>query len=80
LPFPELIETHASYFRSLETAVGDFLARQLDELADMARLVRATSPDTYEARVEVLESDRDEQIRAQGFDSACGANYLRDAM
>jgi hypothetical protein len=80
LPFAELIETHAAYFRSLGTPVGDWLSGQLEELADMARTLRANSPDTYDARLEVLEADRVEMIRAQGFDSACDANYLRDAM
>jgi hypothetical protein len=50
LPFPELVAVQAAFFRSKGTPFFDWLAREVDDLAALARSLNATSPETFDDR------------------------------
>lgn len=55
LPFPEFVAAHASWLRSLDSDPYAWLARKVDELADLARFLRAVGPDDFDAKQELQE-------------------------
>jgi hypothetical protein len=60
----ELVDHEALAYRAWETPEGDFLARQMERLAQLVRWTGATTPEDHEARMEVW----DEQLRQQWED------------
>jgi hypothetical protein len=50
---------------------GDFLARQMERLAQLIRWTNASTPEDHEARMEVW----DEEIREQWFDRGYHEGY-----
>lgn len=60
----ETIDDEARSYWSWGTPTGDFLARQMERLAQLVRWTGATTPADHEARMEVWEED----IRAQQYD------------
>ena len=62
--FVEQIDQEALGYRSWKTPVGDFLARQMERLAQLVRWTGATSPEEHEDRMAVW----DDEIRSQWFD------------
>lgn len=50
LSFPDWIAVHAAYFRSLGTRTGDWLAREIDDLAATARALGAMTTDQFDRR------------------------------
>ena len=62
----ELVDHEALAYRAWKTPEGDFLARQMERLAQLVRWTSATTPEDHEARMEVW----DEQLRQQWED--CG--------
>ena len=57
LPMPDWIEIQAQLFRLHRSNLADWLAQKLDDLAAECRYLRATTPDEFDAREEVLARD-----------------------
>src|SRR5689334_14072662 len=55
--FPELIEREALGYRTWGNDVGEFLARQLEQLAQLVRWTQAPGPDEFEARLEAWDAE-----------------------
>jgi hypothetical protein len=55
--FPEQIEHEALAFRAQGTALGAFLAEQLERIAGLARFLQAATPAEFYDRQEVEEDD-----------------------
>lgn len=55
LPFPEFIETQASWFRSFGHDAADFLTSQLDQIAATARYLKAKCPADFDSRAALCE-------------------------
>ena len=60
----ETIEHEAMAYRAWGTPIGEFLARQMERLAQLVRWTGATTPDEHEARMEVWDAE----ISARYFD------------
>ena len=56
-PAAEWVETQASWFRSQRTAAGDWLAAEIQELADLARALHAATPEQFSDRRNTLSRD-----------------------
>src|SRR4051794_22416237 len=52
VPFAQWLADQASYYRSLGTEAGAFVAELIQGTAEMARSLKAASPAEYEARLE----------------------------
>ncbi len=57
LTFAELIDHEALGYRAWGTPVGDFLARHMDELAQLVRWTHATTPDEHDSRKEAWDAE-----------------------
>jgi hypothetical protein len=68
LTFAELIDHEALDYRAWGTPVGDFLARQMEILAQSVRWTGATTPEEHESRIEVWDGDLRERWRAIGYE------------
>jgi len=68
--FADYLEYHAGLYRSQEDAEAVFIANLLQAAADNARRHSATTPAELEARQELEDDDRDNRLRAEGYDSA----------
>ena len=55
LTLAELVDRQAAFYRGWNNAAGEMMARAMDELALKVRLTDATTPDEFEARVEILD-------------------------
>src|SRR5262249_42041176 len=53
LVLAEVVEHEAMGYRAWGTPAGDFLARQMDRLAQLIRWTNAATPEDHEARMEV---------------------------
>ena len=60
----EIVDHEAMGYRAWGTPTGEFLARQMERLAQLIRWTGADDPIEHEARMEVW----DEEIREQWFD------------
>jgi hypothetical protein len=60
----EAVEHEALAYRAQGTPIGDFLAAQMERLAQLIRWTGATTPAEHEARMEVW----DETVREQWFE------------
>lgn len=60
----ETVEHEALSYRAWNTPIGDFLASQMERLAQLIRWTGATTPAEHEARMEVW----DETIREEWFE------------
>jgi hypothetical protein len=60
----EIVEHEAMGYGAWGTPEGDFLARQMDRLAQLIRWTGASKPEDYEARMEVW----DDEIRDRFYD------------
>jgi hypothetical protein len=60
----EIVEHEALGYRAWGTPTGDFLASQMERLAQLIRWTGTTTPEEHEARMEVW----DEDIREKCFD------------
>jgi hypothetical protein len=60
----EVVDHEAMGYRAWGTPTGEFLARQMERLAQLIRWTGASDPVEHEARMEVW----DEEIREQWFD------------
>jgi hypothetical protein len=57
LTLVEAVENEARGYRAWRTPEGDFLARQLERLAQLGRFTGASSPEEFDERLQVLEAD-----------------------
>ncbi len=71
LTLAEVIAQETVAFRARRTATGEFLARQMERLAQLIRWTGATTPEDHEVRMEVWE----EEIREQWFDRGYHDGY-----
>ena len=60
----EIVEHEAMGYRAWGTPEGNFLARQMDRLAQLIRWTGAATPEDHETRMEVW----DDEIRERFFD------------
>jgi hypothetical protein len=60
----ELVDHEAMGYRTWGTPAGEFLARQMDRLAQLIRWTGASTPEEHETRMEVWDDD----VREQWFD------------
>jgi hypothetical protein len=60
----EVVDHEAMAYRAWGTPAGEFLARQMERLAQLVRWTGATTPEEHEARMEVW----DQEVREQWFD------------
>jgi hypothetical protein len=58
LPFPDWIECQAGWFRSLSSNAGDWLAAELQQLADLARSLWADTPERLVDRRDAMDRER----------------------
>jgi hypothetical protein len=71
LTLAEVVDHEAMGYRAWGTPVGDFLARQMERLAQLVRWTDAATPEDHEARMEVW----DEEIREQWFERGYHEGY-----
>jgi hypothetical protein len=69
----ERVDHEALAFRSEGTPEGDFLAGQMERLAQLIRWTGAATPEDHEARMEVWEAE----IRDQHFDRGFREGRIR---
>lgn len=67
----EAVDREARAYRARGTPEGEFLARQLERLAQLVRWTGAAAPEEHEARMEVW----DEELRRQWEDRGYAAGY-----
>lgn len=60
LTLAELVDRQVAFYRGWDNPAGEMIARALEELALKVRMTDATTPDEFEARVEILDA----QVRA----------------
>jgi hypothetical protein len=60
----EFVDHEAMAYRAWGTPAGEFLARQMERLAQLIRWTGATTPEEYESRMEIW----DEEIREQWYE------------
>ena len=64
----EAIDREALAYRSQETVIGDFLATQLERLAQIIRFTESVTPAEFSDRFDVLEGQARDQWREVGFE------------
>lgn len=69
----ELADQEACAFRAWGNPVGELFARHMDELAVRIRMTDATTPEEYEARIDVYEDDIRGQWEARGYEAGLEA-------
>jgi hypothetical protein len=67
----EIVDREVIGYRARGTATGEFLARQMERLAQLIRWTDAATPEDHEARMEVW----DEEIREQWFNRGYHEGY-----
>ncbi|GAC1467501.1 MAG: hypothetical protein NVSMB9_09170 [Isosphaeraceae bacterium] len=65
--FAELIDQESLGYRAWGTNVGDFLAREMEKLAQLVRWTQATTPEEHEARMEVWDDEIRQRYEAIGY-------------
>jgi hypothetical protein len=63
----ETVDHEATAYRAWGTPAGDFLARQLERLAQLIRWTGATTPQEHEDRMEIWDDDLRRQWEERGF-------------
>ena len=69
----EVVEHEALGYRAWNTPIGDFLASQMERLAQLIRWTGATTPAEHEARMDVW----DETLREQWFERGLAESESR---
>jgi hypothetical protein len=63
----ELVDHEALAYRAWGMPEGEFLARQMERLAQLVRWTGATTPEDHEARMEVWDDDLRQQWEDRGY-------------
>src|SRR5262249_57081913 len=63
----ETVDHEALAYRAWGTPTGEFLARQMERLAQLIRWTGATTPEDHEARMEVWDDDLRRQWEDRGY-------------
>src|SRR5271157_308830 len=63
----EIVEHEAEGYRAWRTPEGEFLARQMDRLAQLIRWTGATTPEDHEDRMEVWDAEIRDRYWDMGF-------------
>ncbi len=71
----ELVDHEALAYRGWGTTEGDFLARQMERLAQLIRLTEAETPGDFEDRLEVYECDLRAREYDRGFEDGTSRSY-----
>jgi hypothetical protein len=71
----EVVDHEAMAYRAWGTPEGDFLARQMERLAQLIRLTEAETPGEFEDRLEVYECDLRAREYDRGFDDGTIRSY-----
>jgi hypothetical protein len=71
----ELADHEALAYRAWGTPDGDFLARQMERLAQLIRLTEAETPGDFEDRLEVYECDLRAREYDRGFEDGMSRSY-----
>jgi hypothetical protein len=71
----ETVDHEALAYRAWGTPDGDFLARQIDRLAQLIRLTGAQTPGQFEDRLEVYECDMRAREYDRGFEDGANRSY-----
>jgi hypothetical protein len=69
----ELVSHEAMAYRAWTLLRSNFLACQLDRLAQLIRFVGASTPNEFDERIEVLEADVREQWFRNGYEDGMEA-------
>lgn len=69
LTLAETVDHEALAYRAWGTPAGDFLARQMERLAQLVRWTGATTPEDHEARMEVWDDDLRRQWEDRGYEA-----------
>jgi hypothetical protein len=77
LTFPEWLRMVGHTLRDLGSSGATWLAGEVDQLADLADAVGATTPEDLDARREVLDEGHDDAIRQEARSGAF-ALFCRD--
>ena len=79
LTLAEVVEHETMGYRAWGTPTGEFLARQMERLAQLIRWTNATTPEDHEARIEVWDAEIREQWFERGYQEGYEAGR-RDAV
>ena len=71
----ELVDHEALAYRAWGTTEGDFLAGQMERLAQLIRLTEAETPGDFEDRLEVYECDLRAREYDRGFEDGAARSY-----
>ena len=71
----EIVDHEALAYRGWNTPDGDFLARQMERLAQLIRLTQAETPEQFEDRLEVYEFDLRAREYDRGFEDGTTRSY-----
>jgi hypothetical protein len=69
LSLADLADHVATHFRGWHNDAGDLFARTLEELGQKIRFTQADTPADFEARLEILEADRDDSHYRDGYEN-----------
>ncbi len=75
----EIVDHEAMAYRAWGTPAGDFLARQMERLAQLIRWTGASTPEEHEARMEVWDDEVREQWYDRGYHEGLEAGRLQGA-
>ena len=75
----EVVDHEAMAYRAWGTPAGDFLARQMERLAQLVRWTGANTPEEHEARMEVWDDEVREQWYDRGYQEGMEAGRLEAA-
>ena len=69
----EVVDHEAMGYRAWGTPTGEFLARQMERLAQLVRWTGATTPEVHEDRMQVWDDDLRQQWEDRGYEAGYAA-------
>jgi hypothetical protein len=75
----EVVDHEAMAYRAWGTPEGDFLARQMERLAQLVRWTGARTPEEHEARMDVWDDEVRDQWYDRGYHEGVEAGRLEGA-
>jgi hypothetical protein len=71
--FSQLIDQEALGYRAWGPPVGDFLAREMEKLAQMVLWTQSDTPEQHEARMAIWDDEIRQQWEARGYEAGRSA-------